>query len=328
MKIPLFQKLQQQHLITDEEFQCIAEQQYKPLSIRQELLILLYAGILLLASGLGIIVYKNIDSIGHMAILIFIALVCAACFVWSIKKQPPYTRQKAETPHFLLTYLVLLGSLLLLVFIGYMQYAYQPFGQRWGLATFIPMVLLFIIAYYFDHLGVLSLAITNLAAWAGITVAPLQIIRDNDFSNERLIFTGIFLGIFLWAVSWITARKQYKPHFAFTYQNFGMHILFIALLAALFRFERVYFLVFLLIMGIAYLCFVYAQKTKSYYMLVVSSVYGYIALSYTITRFMMMLDSRDLEAIYAILIYYISSGILFILFLIHYNKKLKADAGI
>jgi hypothetical protein len=66
-------------------------------------------------------------------------------------------------------YILLLGCLLLLILIAYLQFQYNVFGNRYGLATFIPMVLLFISAYYFDHIGVLTMAITNLAAWAGIT---------------------------------------------------------------------------------------------------------------------------------------------------------------
>ncbi|MDQ6764326.1 MAG: hypothetical protein M3015_17115 [Bacteroidota bacterium] len=62
-------------------------------------------------------------------------------------------------------YILLFGCLSLLTFVGYLQFEYNVFGNKWGLATFIPMVVLFMAAYYFDHLGVLILAIVNLAAW-------------------------------------------------------------------------------------------------------------------------------------------------------------------
>ena len=67
-----------------------------------------------------------------------------------------------------------LAALLLLTFITYLQVQYNVFGDRFGLATFIPMIILFYCAYYFDHLGVLSMAVANLAAWMGIAVTPLK----------------------------------------------------------------------------------------------------------------------------------------------------------
>jgi hypothetical protein len=67
---------------------------------------------------------------------------------------------------------------LFLTFVGYLQFEYNVFGNKWGLATFIPMVLLFMSAYYFDDLGVLSIAIVNLATWVGITVTPLQLLSS------------------------------------------------------------------------------------------------------------------------------------------------------
>lgn len=87
----------------------------------------------------------------------------------------------------------------LLIFLGYLQFEYDVFGDHSGSATFIPMVILFITAYYFDHPGVLSLAITNLGAWAGIAITPLSILRDGNFSDGHLIFTGVLLGVVLLA---------------------------------------------------------------------------------------------------------------------------------
>ncbi len=81
----------------------------------------------------------------------------------------------------------LTGCLLLLTFVGYIQFQYNVFGNRWGLAAFIPMVILFITAYYFDHLGVLIIAIANLATWIGITVTPLKILKENDFNDPHII---------------------------------------------------------------------------------------------------------------------------------------------
>ena len=54
--------------------------QSKPFSLHWELRTLLYAGVLLLSSGIGIIIYDNIETIGHTAIIVLIAVACAGCF--------------------------------------------------------------------------------------------------------------------------------------------------------------------------------------------------------------------------------------------------------
>jgi hypothetical protein len=63
-------------------------------SVGFELRTLLYSGILLLSTGLGVLVYKNIDSIGHLAIILFIAAISSACIGYSYMKRLPYSNEK------------------------------------------------------------------------------------------------------------------------------------------------------------------------------------------------------------------------------------------
>jgi hypothetical protein len=294
------------------------------LSVHWETKTLLYLGVLLLTSGLGILVYKNIDTIGHQAILFFIALICAGSFFYCIKNKLPFSVNKVEAPNVYFGYVLLLGCLTFISFIGYLQFAYNVFGNRYGLASFFPMLVLFCSAYYFDHLGVLSLAVTNLAAWLGITVTPMQLLKANDFDNSTIIFTGLFLGALLTALAFFTNKKSIKRHFEFTYSNFGMHVLFISCLAALFHFEITYLLWFLLLVALAYLFYRKAIDQKSFYFLLITTLYSYIGISYAVIRLLSAVNSLDMGAIYLGLLYFIGSGIGIVLFLIHTNKKLKS----
>ncbi|MEP6512685.1 MAG: DUF2157 domain-containing protein [Parafilimonas sp.] len=327
MNIQVFKKLLQQELITEEAFNIQQQQQqHQPVSVHWDLRTLLYLGIVLLTTALGILVYKNIDTIGHQVIIIVIAVICVGCFAYCFRKAKGYSKAKAESPNILFDYVLLLGCLLLLTFIGYIQYEYNVFGNRWGLALFIPMVVLFITAYYFDHLGVLSIAITNLAAWLGITVTPVQILQTNDFGDERIIYTGLVLGAGLIAISFLTARRNIKPHFAFTYKNFGTHVLFISLLAALFYFENIYFVWFLMLAAVSALFFKLAIKERSFYFLVITVLYAYIGLCYVVVELLSLMSGMG--PVYLGIIYFIVSGIGLIRLLIHYNKKLKHDTGV
>ena len=168
------------------------------------------------------------------------------------KNKLPFSRGKVTAPNAWFDYVLLLGCLTLLTFIAYLQAQYNAFGNAYGLATFIPMVILFFCAYYFDHLGVLSMAITNLAAWAGIAVTPLTILKENNFGDSRLIFTGLALGVLLVVIATASGRKNMKAHFAFTYLNFALNILFIATIAGMFYFDKMYVVWLLPIAAIAY----------------------------------------------------------------------------
>ena len=293
------------------------------ISVHWELKIIFYLGVSLLTTGLGIIVYKNIDTIGHQAIVAFIALLSASSFFYCYKTKAPFSFQKVEAPNQIFDYALLLGCLSFVSLIAYLQFEYTFFGNRFGLASFIPLLVLFFSAYYFDHLGILSLAITNLAAWAGITVTPTRILKDNDFNSDSIIYTGILLGILLVVASIASKKLKVKAHFEFTYSNFGTHVLFISCLAAMFNFEKTYLLWFLLLLGICAFYYIKALSEKSFYYMLLLTFYGYIGLSYVVIRLMFSLGD-DIGSIYLAFLYFIASALGMIAFLISMNKKLKS----
>jgi membrane-anchored glycerophosphoryl diester phosphodiesterase (GDPDase) len=87
MNTHIFEQLRQQEFITDAELEIIREKEKKKaFSLHWELKTLLYLGIVLLTTGLGILIYKNIDTIGHQVIVAIIAIGCAACFGYLPKK--------------------------------------------------------------------------------------------------------------------------------------------------------------------------------------------------------------------------------------------------
>lgn len=329
MNVPLLEKLQQEGLISKDSFDKAKEmEQNKLFSVHWELKTILYLGITLLVSGLGILVYKNIDTIGHQFVLAFIAIICIACFYYCFTHELPFSTKRVLSPNIFFDYALLLGSLTLLIFIAYIQFEYNVFGSRYGLATFIPMLVLFFTAYNFDHLGILSLAITNLAAWLGITVTPLQLLKENDFNSNTIIITGILLGILLNTIAFFSEKKDIKKHFAFTYLNFGMHILFISCLAAMFNYDNILILFFLLLLAIAFYFYKKAVADKSFYILLICSLYTYIGLSYVVIHLLFNVSDLGEGIFYLTGFYFILSAIILGIFLMNTNKKFKPDAGI
>lgn len=322
MNQQVFRKLHATGLITDSQLDSILLDEQRPVNLHTDLKTLLYTGILLLTTGLGIIVYKNIDTIGHLFIIIAIALGAAACFAYCFTAGGRFTSERLISPNLLFDYVLLTGCLLLLIFIGYIQYQYEVFGHRWGMATFIPMLILFFSAYYFDHLGVLSMAIVNMAAWLGISITPLHLLERNNFADDRIIYTGILLGIFLLVSAIFCVRMRIKEHFSFTYQNFGTHLLLMSLAAAMVHFDHLSLLYFLMLAAACSGIFYYALRERSKYFMVTASLYFYFGLSYIVTDGIFSMGRISEVQLYLVLFYYLLSGVGLIIFLMRFNRKL------
>jgi hypothetical protein len=293
------------------------------ISVHWDLRTILYIGVLSLSTGLGILVYKNIDSIGHTAVLISIVLISLSGYSYCFKKKLPFSIEKVNSPDSFFDYILLLASLSFIIFIGYWQYQYQVFGDRYGLVAIIPTLVLFFTAYFFDQLGILSLAITNLCAWAGIVVTPTKILASNDFNSGTLIVTGIVVSLVLIAAGKASTRTGWKSHFAFTYINFGMNIIFISCLAGIFHFDSVYLIWFLLLSVICGYFYWEAVNNRSFYFILMLTLYGYIGLSYVVLRLLFYTISGDTGSLFLASLYFIGSGIGLVFFLMRMNKKIK-----
>jgi len=322
----LYANLHAEGLISDESFAKTMQREQTPalFSLHWEIRTLLYIGVLLLTGGLGLLIYENIDIIGHQFVLGLIALICAGCFVYCFKTKLPFRTARVAAPNSFFDYILLLGSVSLVTFVGYLQYQYNVFGTNYGLATLIPMLALFFIAYYFDHLGILSLAIANLAVWMGVTVTPKELLLHSDFNSQTIVFTYLALGLILIFAGLASQHFNFKSHFKFSYQHYGIHVTYIALLAGYFLFYDS-FAAFGWMIGIAILSAVLyndAFKNKSFYFLLLVALYSYIAVSCLVVR--VLATAGNIGAIYLMFLYFIGSGIGMIFLLINLNKKLKA----
>jgi hypothetical protein len=191
------------------------------------------------------------------------------------------------------------------------------------MATLIPAVLFFFLAYLFDHKGVLSMGITALCAWIGITVTPLDLLSQNDFSGERFIYSALGIGIVLTGAAFISNDRNIKKHFSFTYLNFAANMMFIAALSGIF--SSVVSLLYLLVLGALVFFFIrYARQEKSFYFLLIPVIYGYIGFTWELFH---LLSKFGLEFTFSILgfAYFILSCMMIIKFLKGYKSFFKSD---
>lgn len=322
----LLQNLQEKGLISAEQNTTISEyEKTKPFSLHYELRTFLYSGITLLTGGLGVLIYQNIDTIGHGIIVALIAIMTLACFGFAYWKRQNFTWEEVKSQNQYTDFVLLLGCSLFLILEGYLQFQYDLFGLKYGLVTFIPAILFFFCAYFFDHRGVLSMAITAFASWVGVSIAPLSILSDNNFYAPNFLNTAIVLGLGLSVIGLISEFKNLKKHFSFTYLLLGSNLTLIATLTGTFNHETY---------GVAYatvsifLClglFQYARKTKSYIFLLMGTIYGYISVTYLLYKLGELIHN---DFFYMLGIYYFfASGVGVIVFLIKIKKILGIEKG-
>jgi hypothetical protein len=276
----ILSSLSEKEVVNPEQSDLISQyEKTKPFSIHWELRSILYLGILLFTGGLGVIIYQNIDTIGHQVIIACIGILTLACYFYTFQHRPNFSWQEVKSENKLSEYTLLLGCTAFLILEGYLQFQYQFFGTRYGLAVIVPTLLFFFSAYFFDHRGVLSMAITGLASWLGLTIAPMSVISGNDFSDIRLIITAITLGIALMVVGWITLKQNLKEHFSFTYLFLGGLIAIIASMKGLFD-QDGKILYFVVSSALCVFFIFYSRLKQELAFLLMGVIFGYIVITY------------------------------------------------
>ncbi len=289
-------------------------EQHKPFSLHWELRSLLYAGVLLLSSGLGLLIYENFDRIGHGALLTGIALLCAGCYAFAWRYRPKWSHAEVKSGSPFGDYALVLGCLLFLTLEGYAQYQFNVFGNRYGIATLLPAILFLGLAYRFDHRGVLGMALTALISWVGLTVRPLDFFLKTNFFDQRVVFSAIALSVVLIGAALLLERQRIKPHFTYTYLSIVGNLLLVASLAGLFNFDELRIWFAILLAGACFLFDRYARREHSFLFLLMSAVYGYIGLTYLLSFLEFAVDA----AFY----YFIFSGVGLVIYLSRYRRYL------
>ena len=259
---PLYDWLTNQNLASEVDVLAMEKaRNERPFSLFREVNFLLYAGVLILGSGLGILIYKNIDTIGHLALIALLLLAALGCLVYSHLKYPAFTTGKLTPPNLFYPYLVLLGVTLFLLWEGYIEYQYSLFDNYYNIPTLLAASVCFLVAYRFDHEGILSIALATLVATIGLTILPQKWFLGNVDYSEHLFFMGSVMGFLILVVGYLLAKRKLKVHFEPTYANVGGFLMLACLLGLQFRASAPWLA--LLILPVCFGLFLYARQIKS-----------------------------------------------------------------
>lgn len=318
---PITDTLFERGLISDDQRITIeAHHSLGIFSLRNELSFLLYTAVLLFTSGVGILIYKNIDSIGHTAILTLILALTGVCFYFCFKKAPAFSWNETvfESPTY--DYLVLLATILSCIFIGYVQVQYQPFGKDVGTMTLLSAAVALFTGYYFDNRSSLSVGVTGLIAFVGITITPRAVIDNNVYTTDAQTYTGISLAAVLafWAeYSW---RKNLKKHFRLVFDTFALHLAGLCCIKGMF--EPYWLAMVPLLAGTCYYFYRKSYAVNAISLFVFAMVYGYIGVNILLFKFIEATEFYEFFTLLTILapVYFIGSIFLFIRLIKQFNQ--------
>lgn len=314
------EELVKRKLLSDSQLQSIRN--YEALnifSLHNELRFLLYLGVLLFTSGVGIIIYNNIDSIGHIAILGTLLALTVIGFYFCFKKAKGFHTDEVffESPVY--DYIVLLCTILSCIFIGYLQVQYEVFG--YGLSSLACSVVAFFCAYYFDNKSALSIAITGLATFIGITVTPKALFENDFYSNPMLSYYGLALGTLLIGWTEYAGRISLKDHFRLVFLTFAQHLIGICCISGM---TEDYWIIFALALsGSTFYFYNTSYKLQSTFLFAFTLLYGYIGINILLFRFFEFIDLSRFSGIFIVLtpLYLIGSIFGFIKLIQYFNRE-------
>lgn len=279
-------QLLQEEVLSEQEFQQIDQHlSAQKISLHWELRMLLYIGITLFTSGLGVFIYNNIGSVGHLLLVLLMFTGCGGSYYYAFKKALPFNKEAIQHANPFYDYIVLLASLLFVSALGYLQYQFTVFGTYISLPTLLSSLVLFYAAFRFDHKGVLTLAIGLHAAYWGLIVSPLELVNNPGMfaGGERYIWTSIGVAALFYGYAWICRGYKIKIHFVPVLLHFSINIMMVALVTAVFTlsFKGLYFVLLLLV---SVLWFMESRRGRSFALFISLVFANYIALSYFILK--------------------------------------------
>ncbi len=225
------ERWKEQGAISPEQYAHLASlSRGEPFSLFLELNVLLYAGVLAFVAGLGWTVTTWSQQLGDVLVLTILSTILAACFWYCFSRAPAWSPAETPAPSPIFDYVLYLGSLVWCVELAYLENRFHVLSGQWDLYLLATAGLFFFLAYRFDNRFVLSLALSSLAGWFGLTISHWPSHQDAAYRQYALLYC-------CWSApaGRFFSAAGLKPHFFGTYLNIVANVLFWALLSGVFE---------------------------------------------------------------------------------------------
>src|SRR6266478_3870791 len=284
----------------------------EPFSVFLELNILLYAGILAFVAGLGWTVSTWSQQLGDVLVLTVLSTMLAACFWYCFSRAPTWSPGDTPPPGLVFDYVLYLGSLIWSVELAYFETRFHLLSGQWDLYLLATAGLFFFLAYRFDNRFVLSLALSSLAGWFGLTISHWPSHQDAAYRQYAILYSLMVSG-----AGATLQRRGVKPHFLGTYLNIAANVLFWALLSGVFnRQDYAGWLLALLAACAASLAWGLSRRQFSF--VAYAAVYGYVGVSSILIR--------DINGEIALLSYFVVTGVAMLVMLVLIARRFGKEA--
>ncbi len=246
-------------------------------SIRFELRALLYAGVLLAVSGVGLFLKQNQERIGPVTIASLLAAAAVGCFLFVLRRSPPFSWSACGESHVASDYLLLLAVLLIGSDLAYVESRFRFLGADWAYHLLVVSVIAIAAAYRFDSGVVLSLGLSSLAAWRGLSTRIPMESRFSDRPGE-IRANALACGVLFLAAAFVSVRTKRKAHFEPVFAAFGWLLLFGGLLSGVFEDKFGWPLWEIAAFGAAAAVIAFAYRFRRLFDFTVGVIAGYLAL--------------------------------------------------
>lgn len=203
-------------------------------SVRPELRLALYGGVLLVMAGVGLLVQENLDRLGPVAIAAGLWIAAGAALAWAFRHAPPFSWGPAASPHLAFDYILLLGVLLTGAALAYVEVKFTPLGAAWSLHLLVMSLFAAALAVRGDSRIVAGVALTTFAAWRGVSSSPLHRSFWMTGAGESWVRTNALLtGIVFVALGYVLVRAERKSHFEPVAAHLGWLLILGAILSGM-----------------------------------------------------------------------------------------------
>ncbi len=273
------ERWREQGAISAEQYAHLASlSRREPFSLFLELNILLYAGVVAFVAGLGWTVRTWSHQLGDVVVLSVLSAILLACFWYCFSRAAAWSRAETPAPSPVFDYVLYLGSLVWCLELAYVENRFRLLSGQWDFYLLATAGLFFFLAYRFDNRFVLSLALSSLAGWFGLTISHWPSHQDETYRLYALLYS-----LLVGAGGALLQRSRVKAHFFGTYLNIVANVAFWAVLSGVFEREDygLWFLALLIACGVS---LIWGLKRRQFAFVAYAAVYGYVGVSSILIR--------------------------------------------
>jgi hypothetical protein len=196
--------------------------------------------------------------------------------------------------------------------LAYIEKRFHLLSGQWDRYLLATACFYFFLAYRFDSRFVLSLALSSLAGWFGLTISHWSFHQDEAYRQYAIVYS-----LFIGAAGAILQRRGLKPHFFGTYLNIAGNVLFWALLSGVFN-RQDYLPWFLALLAACAASCAWGISHRQFSFVAYAAVYGYVGVSSILIR--------DLNNETALLTYFVVTGVAMLVMLIQIARRFGREA--